>query len=460
MITTNTQDVLIIGGGPAGSSSAAFLAKQGYKVTLFEKEKFPREHVGESLLPFCFDLFEELGVLDQMKQRYVRKPGVRFITSDGTEFSTWCFDRVIDDESYRSFQVKRADFDQMLLNNAAQLGATVHEETRVSAVDLDGPDGGVRVETVDADGNTTTHEGRFLIDASGRSTFMGLKNRSRRPNKDLQRTALWTHYRNADLQGGLDEGLSMIVYLHGDKKGWAWVFPLGKDLVTVGFVADNAYIKSQKKELEPTEGENWQLALFEQEIAESPFITQVVSGAERCLDLHVNGDYSYFVDTKYGPNFALIGDSGRFIDPIFSSGVFLSIKSARIVTDAIGQMLSSGSRDLAPLDEKYTMINGAYDFVHRMIKLFYNPHALSWATAAPGGVEDAKEYARSHGDAMAAGHYMLAGDFFENQEKYHDMFDLLEKPRDFARYKKLVIDQKRFQDVTCRREGSPDNFPE
>lgn len=449
------RDVLIIGGGPAGSTAASFLAKKGLKVTLFEKEKFPRDHVGESLLPFCHTLFDELGVLPQMAGAFVRKPGVRFVSADGQYSTLWCFDKVINDERYRSFQVERAEFDQMLLENSRRLGAEVFEESRVTRHEF-GPDGEVRLEVASDTGAARKWEGRFLIDASGRDTFMGSRMKGRRPNEDLQRTAIWSHYAGVELKGGLEEGNSIIVYLGGDKKGWSWVFPLGVDRITVGFVADNDYIRAQKKKLDGTP--DWREALLEQEIESSPFIKSLVAGGHRSKPMFVNADYSYFVDQKYDKRFALIGDAGRFIDPIFSSGVFLSMKSARLVSDALGEMFAKNDfSQTNQLDSAYELINGAYNFVHRMIKLFYNPHALTWAQAPVHG--DAQNPAHEHGDAMAAGHYMLAGDFFEKYDEYNSLFDLLENPRRFGHYKTLVIDHERLQDVDCRRDPPDDNFP-
>jgi flavin-dependent dehydrogenase len=411
------------------------------------------------LLPFCHGIFRELGVLESMERNYVRKPGVRFITGDGSQASTWCFDRVIDDSSSLSFQVARGEFDKMLLENARRLGATVCEETRVTELELEHAEGGVQVETLGKNGQSRTHTARFLLDASGRHTFLASKNRWRRANRQLDRTALWTHFSGVKMRDGLEEGLSLIVYLGGDKKGWSWVFPLGRDRITVGFVTDNAYIRKAKRDLVKEAGADWRLALFEREIRRSPVIEGIVAGAERCLDLMVNGDYSYSVDTNHGSNFALIGDASRFLDPIFSSGVFLSMKSARLVSDVVSAMLTDGATVAKSLDETYVMIDGAYNFVHRMINLFYNPHALNWAMATPIDASRDDAYARLHADAMAAGHYMLAGDFFEKQEKYNAIFKVLENPKDFAHYKSLVIDRERFQDLSCRREGGSDNFP-
>ena len=343
----------------------------------------------------------------------------------------------------------------MLLDNSRRIGAEVHEEARVIDQEFT-EDGGVRLKVASDNGAAGEYEARFLIDASGRDTFMGSRMKGRKPNEDLERTAVWSHYGGVELKNGLEEGNSVIVYLGGDKKGWAWVFPLGVDRITVGFVADNAYIRSQKKKLEGTE--DWRAALLEQEIDRSPFIKEIVGDAKRSKPMFVNADYSYFVDKKYGNNFALIGDAGRFIDPIFSSGVFLSMKSARLVSDALEKMFETDDFSSAEhLDGAYELINGAYNFVHRMIKLFYNPHALTWAQAPMEG--DADSPAHEHGDAMAAGHYMLAGDFFEKYDEYNALFDLLENPRRFSHYKTLVIDHDRLQDFTCQREPPDDNFP-
>lgn len=457
MPQSRSTDVVVIGGGPAGSSTASFLRQRGLAVTVFERERFPREHVGESLLPFCHGLFRDLGVLAEMEKRYVRKPGVRFISSDGSDYTTWCFDRVIDDESYLSFQVVRSEFDELLLDNSARLGAEVHEETRVTEVDLERPDGGVSVQAVGPGGDAITCEARFLIDASGRETFIGSRMRWREANKDLQRTALWTHFEGANLIGGLEEGVSIIAYLGGDKKGWAWVFPLARGKVTVGLVADNEFFRGEKKRL--GEADDWQQSCFEQEIMRSPFIRRVLEGSRQGMPLIVNGDYSYSVKTKYGANFALVGDAGRFIDPIFSSGVFLSIKSARLVGDAIADAWHAGRELQSGLPGVYEKIDGAYGFVARMIRLFYDPHALRWDKARPGLMDAHEEAAQRHSAAMAAGHYMLAGDFFEKHEKYNAMFDVLEQPREFNNYKKLVIDRVEYDERTCKREGTPSNFP-
>lgn len=444
-VSNNVYDVLVMGGGPAGSTSAALLARYGYDVLLLEKERFPREHVGESMLPFCYKLFEDLGVLDELRARFVRKPGVRFIDRDGHTATVWCFSHVIQDPTYLSFQVIRGEFDQVLLKNAARLGAEVREEVRARSVDISSAPDSVSVQATDAEGREHNYKARFLIDATGRDALVASKNGWRKPREELDRTAIWSHWAGVKLAGGLEEGLSLIVYLGEEKKGWIWVFPLGADRVTAGVVMQNSYMRNERQRLQANGSTDWMYDLCMQELNTSPVVRELLDGTPMVLPILVNGDYSYEVRNHFGTNYALVGDARGFIDPIFSSGVFLSIKSAYLVADAVHEQLSRPVEGVHPqLATAYDHITGAYNFVHRMIRLFYNPHAITWAEVGAEGPAH-----RAHESALSLGHYMLSGDFFENYEKYNRYFELLEDPVHFKRYKRLVMDREAYNGPSC-----------
>lgn len=208
------SDVIVIGGGPAGSTMASLLAKKGHSVTVLERDKFPREHVGESMLPFCYKVFEELGILETMKERFVRKPGVRFIDVDGVTNTAWCFNRHIEDASNLSFQVIRSEFDDVLLKHSESLGASVFQETRVIDSKVDGDR--TIVTAASADGSTASYSARFVVDASGRDTFMSNRLGTKTAHKELERTALsCSNWVGARFQDTLEQGLIQIIYLGG-----------------------------------------------------------------------------------------------------------------------------------------------------------------------------------------------------------------------------------------------------
>ena len=269
-------DVAIIGGGPGGSSAATYLSRMGYKVVLFEKEKFPRDHVGESLIPYCYYKMKELGVLDNIKTFATKKPGIQFIDRANERHSVWCFDKVIDDGAHISFHTLRAPFDKALLDNSKKNGATVLEECQVKDADLSNPES-VTLTVAGRPGIEASYTARFLIDASGQGTFLARKLNVRKPYEGLDRVAFFSHWLETNYDASLKGGLIKIIYLGGEKKGWIWVIPVGRNHLSVGVTLNNAYVKEQKKKFT---GADWKEQLYKQELAEAVNLQPILKNAQ------------------------------------------------------------------------------------------------------------------------------------------------------------------------------------
>lgn len=439
-------DFIIIGGGPTGSSAAIYLRRKNYTVLVLEREKFPRQHVGESLLPFCYPLFKELGVLEEMKKRFVRKPGARFSSHDGSNSSTWCFKNIIHDESYLSFHVVRADFDKMMLDHAKKSGAEVMEESKVESVDLNREDGKVEVNVLHQGESKKTYFGKFLIDASGQDTFLARRNGDKKEYKELDRIAFLTHWKGAKYTQGIDVGLLQIVYLEEHKSGWFGIQPVGKDRVSVGLVIDRKYLKEQKEKLKKAGHEDWQMQLYLQEIRNCALTNDILENASIAQPLIAVSDFSYYAEKTFAHNFAMLGDSGKFLDPIFASGVYLGMNSSKMFADALDVLMKEGKeKGMQAMTEKKKHIDGAYDLVEKFINIFYDPNSFNLASLSSTSESNYKGYET----AFSLVHYLLAGDFFHNYERYNMFLDMLKDPKQFARWKNLVVDRPNLHEKTC-----------
>lgn len=430
MNKSKLYDQIIIGGGPAGSTMATKLASKGQKVLVLEKEKFPRDHVGESLLPFTYQIFEELELLDEMKKNFTRKPGVTFSNVDGKEASHWCFKHVISDSSSLSFHVRRAPFDDLLLQNSRKRGAEVMEEVRVLKVDLSNPEEAV-VIAEDSMGKEHTFVSRLVVDASGQSTILANQMKTKRPFKSLTpRVAYSTHWQNVKLTPELAAGNIKIVHLEGEKMGWFWMIPL-KDRLSIGVALDMGYANKQRRMLKDKH-EDWQTELYLQELAESAVAQEVLEGATRMNPVAANGDFSYYAETKWGPNFAIVGDASGFLDPIFSSGIYLGMKSSLLVGDGIIEMLNG--EGTSTIEQAYDDIKGAYTLVERLINTFYEPGSIKF-NRADKALDLSYEKFET---AYSILHLILAGDFFKNHAKYIKAIEMLRTPEKIEKYKHLI----------------------
>jgi flavin-dependent dehydrogenase len=422
----SNYDVAIIGGGPGGSSAATYLSQLGYSVVLFEKEKFPRDHVGESLIPYCYYKMKELGVLDDVVKFATKKPGVQFVDRGNERQSVWCFDKVIDDGAQMSFHTLRAPFDKALLDNSKKHGAEVLEECQVKDVDLSNPEK-VSLTVVDLPGNEKKYTARFLIDASGQGAFLAKKKHDRKPYEGLDRVAFFSHWLETNYDAPLSGGLIKIIYLGGEKKGWLWVIPVGRNHLSIGVTLNNSYVKEQKKKLT---GPDWKERLYRQEVAEAKNLEPVLKNAKLEHDVQVLGDYSYAVKKKFGDNYVMVGDAGAFLDPIFSSGIYVAMETAHRVAKSLDVKFREGNvAGQKAFEEHFVAINGGYELIEKFVRLFYDPELLNFSHL---GTED-DGYTKFL-NAYEVFHYLLAGDFFSDYQKYSGFIDDLNKERSFNRF--------------------------
>ncbi len=352
------HDVIVIGGGPAGSTAATLLARRGFSVLLLERERFPRFQIGESLLPYNNDLFDRLGVHDQLARGdFFPKYGAYFVTGDGKIGCSFRFDQNLPQQYHSSFQVKRAEFDQLLLRNAGQSGVKVCEETPVTSVDLSHPARAI-VQTASGE----CHEARFVLDASGHGAILGTRIGGKEDVAELKKVAFFAHYRHVPRPEGRDAGNTVIVVL---QNAWFWMIPVNEELMSIGLVVDRDHVRGCG--LEPEE-------LLNRTIAATPWVAERMSRAERVTQVYARRDFSYRMNRIVGENYALVGDAAGFLDPIFSTGVFIAMKSADLVAAAVEEKLRGGGMRLLKRYERE--VTGALAKYFRFISNFYQREFL------------------------------------------------------------------------------------
>ena len=373
-MSTHCCDVLVIGGGPAGSTAAALLARQGRRVVLIEKDRHPRFHIGESLLPANLPLLDDLGVREAVAAIGMPKWGVEFISPTHEHASALRFTDAWDKSLAGAFQVRRSAFDEILLRNAARLGAEVHEGCRVRQVEFRPDFAGALVESVGPDGRTDRWDARLVVDASGRDTLIANKLRIKSKNPRHASAAIYGHYRDAKRHGGDREGdISIFWFEHG----WFWFIPLSDGTTSVGAVCWPYYLKSRTQPLP---------AFLADTIAMCPRLAERLDGAVLAGEVHATGNYSYSCDRAHGgadrAAWLLVGDAYAFVDPVFSSGVFLAMSSAFMAADAAAIALDRPADALAAMAAyERRMIRGPREFswfIERMTQpgirdLFMNP---------------------------------------------------------------------------------------
>ena len=338
MLTWDEQcDVAVIGGGPAGSTAAALLARRGYKVIALEKARHPRFHIGESLLPMNLPIFERLGVLDKVRALGVFKAGADFEADNERGYNTFDFDRALGNSPPNAYQVWRQDFDQMLFENARACGADTREGHEVVRIDSVNPRLS-RLEVRGDDGHNYAIQARYLVDASGRDTFLSAKLKLRRKNRAHQSAAIFGHFRGAEMRPGKDAGnISIYRFEHG----WMWMIPLANGVMSVGAVCRPDYLKQRK-------GKTAEFLMAT--LQKSPGLWRRIKDAELISDeVRATGNYSYDSTRMGGPGWVMVGDAFAFLDPVFSSGVYLAMSGAEHAAEVVDAALRNPACEKALL---------------------------------------------------------------------------------------------------------------
>jgi flavin-dependent dehydrogenase len=356
-------DVIVIGGGPGGSTCSTLIAQKGYKVELFEREHFPRFHIGESLIPQTYFVLERLGMLPKLKgSHFVKKYSVQFVNQRGKLSEPFYFIDNKDHDSSQTWQVRRSEFDHIMLNNAREHGVNVHEGVRVLEVIFEGEKAvGVRLKT--EDGNEQEVRAKVVVDASGQSSMLIDRLGLREWDPVLKKAALWTYWKGAYRDTGRDEGATMVIQTEG-KKGWFWYIPLHDDIISVGVVAGYDYLFQDRatKDLE---------AIYFEEVARAPGVQPRIQNATRCDVFRAQKEYSYRATQAAGNGWCLVGDAFGFLDPLYSSGVLLALMSGSMAADAIGEALKKGDTGEKQLRQWEAPFVAGMERMRRLVCEFY-----------------------------------------------------------------------------------------
>ncbi len=354
-------DVVVIGGGPAGSTVSTLLAQQGLRVQLFERERFPRFHIGESLIPETYWVLERLNMLPKMQRsHFVKKYSVQFVNASGRLSAPFYFWDNKPHECSQTWQVVRSEFDRMMLDNAREHGVDAHEGVRVVDVLFEGDRAaGVRLRENGADRDVRA---AVVVDASGQNGLLQHKFGLRVWDPVLNKGAIWTYWEGAYRDTGRDEGATMVLQT-ADRKGWFWYIPLHDNIVSVGVVApfDTLF-----------KGRGPYAQTYAEEVERCPAVKERVAPARRATGYFATKDYSYRAKQVAGDGWVLVGDAFAFLDPLYSSGVLLALRSGEMAADTIVEGLAQGNTSAAQLGKWGPAFNAGVDRMRRLVCEYYD----------------------------------------------------------------------------------------
>ncbi len=362
----NPHDAIVIGGGPAGSTAACVLAQKGRRVLLLEREKFPRYHIGESLIPYTYFTLERIGMIEKMKaSHFPKKYSVQFVGRSGRVSTPFYFFQHFEHDAAKTWQVLRSEFDQMLLDNAREKGVQVREEITVKeTIEENGTVVGVRAASKSDE--PLEFRAPITIDATGRDALSLSRHGWKIRDPQLNKIAVWTYYKGALRDPGLDEGATTVAYV--PKKGWFWYIPLPDNIVSVGVVAERDYLYDGTRDLE---------TIFHREVKKNAWIEQHLDSGQQTGPYRVTGEYSYRSRYCATNGLLLAGDAFAFLDPVFSSGVFLALRSGEMAGDAADAALTAGDVSATRFDEYGAQLCEGIESMRRLVYAFYD-HEFSF----------------------------------------------------------------------------------
>jgi flavin-dependent dehydrogenase len=356
-MSSTKYDVAIVGGGPAGSTAAALLARAGRRVIVFEREKFPRFHIGESLLPFSMKAFTRLGLHEKFQRAgFMKKFGGEIGAACSETGTKFYFKDGYRSQTDHAYQVTRGDFDKMLLDHAAEFGAEVHEQTSVDRIDFSHDDVELNVRS---NGSSQSVRARYVIDASGRTSVLGRQFKIKQSYAHLQKLSIFAHYEGVWRPDGIDGTLTVLIR---SIDRWFWLIPLTAERTSVGVVLDSETFKKSKLSAED---------FLEHALTEQPTIAKRMANARRVSQVFVEADFSYRSANLYGDRWLLAGDAAGFIDPIFSSGVFLAVFSGEKCADVLNEVLDHPQKATRLFPRYERAVNRAMDVYLRFVNAWY-----------------------------------------------------------------------------------------
>jgi flavin-dependent dehydrogenase len=396
--------VVVIGGGPSGSTAATLIAQRGYQVQLFEREHHPRFHIGESLIPETYWVLKRLNMLPKMQRsHFVKKYSVQFVNQHGRLSEPFYFWDNKPHECSQTWQVRRSEFDHLMIENAREHGVSVCEGTRVLEVLWDG-ERAVGVKVQDEDGTVGEVLADVVVDASGQSSMIMSRLNLREWDPVLKKAALWTYWEGAYRDIGRDEGATMVLQTEG-KNGWFWYIPLHDNILSVGVVAAYEYLFKNR---DTTDYET----IYNEEVARCPEVARRIAPAKRVSQFFAQKEYSYRSKRAAGEGWVLVGDAFGFLDPLYSSGVLLALKSGQLAADAVAEGLAKGDTSGTQLGKWEGEYVRGMERMRRLVCAYYDGFSFG-------------RFVKRHPHKKGAVTDLLIGDLF--RDELDEVFELMDE---------------------------------